>query len=307
MYTQPELHSIQIDLEHKYSKKNIKQAVMDDLKSNEEIVLLIDKAISMVMDSMMKDHGYESKNKRMQLLMNCDIEDCVTEILFHLARVGRAESLTTLSGLVAPVFNMTIVDALTTAGDLTLIISKTGLISLEKNQYNQMWYVNPNFQLPELLVKFIKQTMYLPPMVVEPNKLTHNRSAGYLTTATESVIKGGNKKHHALNVCLDSLNKFNSIPLSLDVKQLKTISDRVPTHNKYGEEFTAEEKEQFRTRILESYDVYKTLVSTGNKFHLTHGTDNRGRTYANGYHVNYQSRSFLKSIVNFHNKEIVEL
>ena len=48
------------------------------------------------------------------------------------------------------------------------------------------------------------------------------------------------------------------------------------------------------------------LVNAGNRFFLTHAYDKRGRTYAKGYHVNYQGNDWNKATICFAEGEIVK-
>lgn len=305
-----DLETLQMHIEGMYSKKNIRKVVIEDLRSCEPISRLIDKAISNVMELMMAEHEYEGDYWRLQLLMDHDIEDIIYEIITTVAVKGKSDTLTTVCGLVSPrlASNMTAKQALTTVGDLTLQIAKTMLISLEKNEHTGTWFVKPNFQLDDQMKKFIRQTIYLPPMLVKPNKLTNNRSSGYLTMKPSSLIKGGSKKHHDFNVRLDVLNNMNSVPLKLEVGVLTKCNPTVPTHNqKTREPLTPEQIQQHKDQIEISYQVYRDLLKRGNRFYLTHEPDNRGRMYANGYHVNYQGTSYKKAMVSFADEEVVEM
>jgi DNA-directed RNA polymerase len=54
-----------------------------------------------------------------------------------------------------------------------------------------------------------------------------------------------------------------------------------------------------------SRDVMKLLLSEGNELYLTHKVDKRGRTYCQGYQVNYQGTPWCKATVEFHKKELI--
>ena len=49
------------------------------------------------------------------------------------------------------------------------------------------------------------------------------------------------------------------------------------------------------------------INNQNNKFWLKHSLDTRGRTYCNGYLINYQGASYKKAIVQLHDKEVVRL
>ena len=69
---------------------------------------------------------------------------------------------------------------------------------------------------------------------------------------------------------------------------------------------TPQKERQFSVLREQTYDVCKLLIQSGNDFHFTHKVDKRGRTYSNGYSVNYQGNSFRKSIINLAHKELVD-
>ena len=65
-----------------------------------------------------------------------------------------------------------------------------------------------------------------------------------------------------------------------------------------------------RRKAFQKYDrnskvVLELLTMISDKFYLTHRYDKRGRTYAQGYHVNPQGNSWNKAIINFANKEVI--
>ena len=66
-----------------------------------------------------------------------------------------------------------------------------------------------------------------------------------------------------------------------------------------------------RVKAFKKYDetahtVMSILVNAGNRFFLTHAYDKRGRTYAKGYHVNYQGNDWNKATICFAEGEIVK-
>jgi DNA-directed RNA polymerase len=48
------------------------------------------------------------------------------------------------------------------------------------------------------------------------------------------------------------------------------------------------------------------MVEMGNRFYLTHRYDKRGRTYAQGYHVNTQGNCWNKAVIELADEEVVE-
>lgn len=146
------------------------------------------------------------------------------------------------------------------------------------------------------------------PMVVEPKVLEENRDSGYYT-GTSSVILRDN--FHDYDVCLDHLNHVN--------KTKFRINQRVATHikNKWrnldkpkADEDHAEY--QKRVKAFEKYDrtahdvMHHLGIAAEGEFYLTHKYDKRGRTYCQGYVVNYQGTAWNKAVIELANQEIVE-
>jgi len=157
--------------------------------------------------------------------------------------------------------------------------------------------VKANFSLEEKTKQFIANTKYLPPMLVPPREITSNRSCGYLTK-TESVILG-KMNHHDKPLALDVLNISNNIALSLDRSMLRF-------HEKSKKPLDSLEKiDNHRRMVNSSKVVYKELIEQGNKFFLTWRPDKRGRVYSQGYHVNLQSTSYKKALINLHEKHLI--
>lgn len=163
------------------------------------------------------------------------------------------------------------------------------------------------FDVDEKTKSLIEQYRYMPPMIVPPKQLKHNMSSGYLTPEADSLILRDN--HHDGDLCLDSLNRFNAIPLKINEDIVRGIRNSWKGIDKQGPEETILEY-QARVRAFEKYEkdsywVLALMVEMGNQFYLTHKVDKRGRTYAQGYHINTQGNSWNKACVEFHNEEVV--
>lgn len=153
------------------------------------------------------------------------------------------------------------------------------------------------------------QYKYLPPMIVPPQKLTDNKSSGYLTKGSESLILNDN--HHDEDICLDSLNRFNAIPLKINPDVVKNVRNCWKHMDKQKSDETFEEFMK-RVKAFENYEknsfwIIALMLEMGNQFWLEHKVDKRGRTYAQGYHINTQGNTWNKSCIEFFNEEIVEL
>lgn len=163
------------------------------------------------------------------------------------------------------------------------------------------------FVVDESTHALIRQYQYLPPMTVPPLEVTSNRGSGYITVTNDSLLLKDN--HHEGDICLDSINRFNRIPLKANLEVVRKIRNHWKGIDKPkdGETFQA-----YKERVLafERYekDAFFTIAlmaEMGNRFHLTHKVDKRGRTYCQGYHLTYQGNCWNKSIVELAEPEYV--
>lgn len=143
------------------------------------------------------------------------------------------------------------------------------------------------------------------PMVIRPRFLSTNKDNGYLTSTGSVILK---KNHHDDDVCLDHLNRINEIPFKINFDTAQMIKNQWRNLDKPK---VGETKADFqkRKRAFEKYDrtakdVMHLITEHDNKFYLTHKYDKRGRTYCQGYHVNYQGAAWNKAVIEFHETEV---
>ena len=160
------------------------------------------------------------------------------------------------------------------------------------------------FPIPEEAQDRIDMYQYPLPMVHEPNEVRHNRQTGYDTIKGSLILRNN---HHDEDICLDHINRSNQIALSLDSDVVAFIQNQWKNHDRRKD---GESREDFRKRVKAfdkydrtSRDVLAALMAQGDRFWLTHKYDKRGRTYAQGYHVNPQGNDWNKACVEFANKE----
>lgn len=145
------------------------------------------------------------------------------------------------------------------------------------------------------------------PMITEPKELKHNRSTPYVISKDGSVILRNN--HHDDDVCLDHLNKVNKIKFCLDNDTARMIQNRWRNLDKPKDGETRQDFDR-RKKAFEKYDrtakeVMGIVTKLGNEFYLTHKYDKRGRTYCQGYHINYQGAPWNKAVIQLADKEII--
>ena len=152
----------------------------------------------------------------------------------------------------------------------------------------------------------VDRYQYPLPMVVRPKHVKSNRGYGYFTDDSSVILKDN---HHDKDVCLDHLNRSNKVEYSLDMETAYMIQNQWKGLDKIRDGETKMDLDK-RRKAFQKYDrnskvVLELLTMISDKFYLTHRYDKRGRTYAQGYHVNPQGNSWNKAIINFANKEVI--
>lgn len=146
------------------------------------------------------------------------------------------------------------------------------------------------------------------PMVVEPLELQTNKDTGYYTSSNSVILR---HNHHDDDVCLDHLNAANKTKFRINQRVATTIRNRWKNLDKPKLD---EEKSEYqkRVRAFEKYDrtAFDVMQHLGlaaeGEFYLTHKYDKRGRTYCQGYVVNYQGTAWNKAVIELANQEIVQ-
>jgi len=153
----------------------------------------------------------------------------------------------------------------------------------------------------------IDRYQYPLPMVVEPQELKDNRDTGYFTSRNSVILR---HNHHDEDVCLDHLNQVNKIRFRVNQKVATTIRNRWRNLDKPKPDEEVGEYNK-RAKAFEKYDrtahdvMHHLGLANEGEFYLTHKYDKRGRTYCQGYVVNYQGTAWNKAVIEFANKEII--
>ena len=145
------------------------------------------------------------------------------------------------------------------------------------------------------------------PMVVEPQPIRNNMDTGYILGRGSVILRNN---HHSDDVNLDHLNRVNQIPFTINFDTATMVKNqwRNLDKRKEGEtdaDFSAR-KRAFEKYDRVAHDVMDKLVQHGNRLFMTHKYDKRGRTYCQGYHINYQGTSWNKAVVQLAEKEMVD-
>ena len=297
-----DLEALQLEIENHYSKKRISLLVRDEVSNTPALVSAISQCSEALDVYRQTTYSYNSKNERVAALNMDILEEAVMKVLDVVMLLDRPITFTSLVGMTCGAIPGDKLSSIRTISEVIAYMHYNNVLTAipASQAESGMMEVCPIYVVSQEVKDFAHGTRFLPPMICEPKELKNNRSSGYLTIKGESLIlKGGN--HHNGNICLDNLNRLNSIALSLDEEMLKVLKDesKVPLD-------TPKKKDQFDKLQADSEEVFNLILKTGNKFYLNHQPDKRGRTYAKGYHISVQGNSFRKAIINFHKKEVVE-
>lgn len=273
----------------------IREAIQNDAVMQDKIA----HGVQLVGDLINGDY-YASKMARMAQLKALDIVTLVTDIFIGIAYCLRPELFTSVTAQLAARLRFNDkTEAITTTAELVAVLCETDAFDLEKPTKYASITVVSRMNLSDKLIKFIRESQYLPPMVVPPMKVSTNYESGYLTFNDSLLLGSGN--HHDGDLCLDVINLCNAVELQLDLDFLCKVEEE-PTF----ELDTQDKKDGWMDFKKQSYRFYDLIQSQGNVFHLTHKVDKRGRLYASGYHITTQGSGFKKAMIELANEEYIE-
>jgi hypothetical protein len=312
----------QLATELYYSKKNVRERIKMHISYDHEILQCINNAVTEITKWAKEFSGYAAKRNRLnKLLRHNSIADIIVDATVLVVNLDdRTDLITSLAGQLAP--RIEGIDdqreAVITAGEILTLMCDSDLFDMEllERPYEdeesgemfltKSWYISNPWELPQELKKQIARAMYLPPMIVPPNLLTHNKSSGFLSIESETLLLGRDN-HHEGDICLDALNRMSQIPLSINLEMLLSIKNETLISPEVMATLTADPKkmEQYKKFMGDSAEVYAHIIKHGNKYWIPYKPDKRGRTYAQAYHCNPQGNKFQKSIIELYNKEPV--
>jgi hypothetical protein len=183
------------------------------------------------------------------------------------------------------------------AADIISALSKSDLFNIVTHRDGTL-HVESMIEFSDKLQNFIQKTMYIPPFITKPKHVINNSDCGFYTIKQHCLLKKHNQ--HDLPIPLDVLNIQNSIELCIDIPGLEYDEEFEwkPKHDKLNEKQKIDLKENFEKQKLQSWDIYHDVIERGNLFYLAHSFDARLRLYPLGYHLNYMSCKYKRSLVN---------
>lgn len=296
--------------EKRFNRKHIDAKIRTAIEENPSMMTKVMQGISLIQEYMSKVYSYttksgetkifESKMKRIEQLKTMDIPAVVMDIFIGIAYYQRPELFTSASAQIASRLKLSDkTEAIHTVAELMAMLCQTDTFDITKESKRASLMVVSRIPLSDELIYFINNSQYLPPMVCEPLKLTHNYSSGYLTHNDSLLLGSGN--HHDGDLCLDVLNTMNKVALKLDTSFLSTVEEE-PTFDLDSQD----KVDQWKHLKEVSYKMYSLMEQQGNCFYFNHKVDKRGRIYNQGYHISTQGSPFKKAMLEFANEEYVE-
>ena len=288
----------QINIEEQYNRKHIDGLIRQEIQASDFMREKVDAGIQLLTEFMAKDH-YPSKNARLAQLQSLDLEGLVLDVFVGVAYCMRPELFTSVTAQMAGRLKFSDrSDGIRTIAEIMAVLCMTDAFDITKEDRQASLVVVSRLPLSDDLLRFIKNSQYLPPMVCTPLPLENNYSSGYLTHNDSLLLGSGN--HHDGDLCLDVLNLLNQVPLKLATDFLSSIEEDATFDLD-----DAEKRDQWDTFKRQSYEFYLLIAQYGNRFHLTHKVDKRGRIYSQGYHITTQGTAFKKAMVELADEEIV--
>lgn len=201
-------------------------------------------------------------------------------------------------------------DALLDAAKKDLVDIDQGVIQIdtETGQHKPAMMFVLRYDISADVQQDIDLYQYPLPMIEEPELLTNNMQTGYLTIRNSVILRNN---HTEDDVCLDHLNRVNQTSLTLNADTVAFVNNKWKHLDKAKEgepyEDYLKRKKAFQKYDRTSRDVIAALMAQGDRFWLTHKYDKRGRVYCQGYHVSYQSADWNKAVIEFTDKEVINL
>lgn len=304
---------LQEKIEKTFSKKFITAAAVDDLLSCESIVAKLNHGVECLNTWLHQDHSID-KELRLLALLELDKCELVQQTVACISlECQKPMKLVSIASLCARHLNMADkVEAVHTMAEVIAVLADTDLFDVKKTK--EGWIVLSRVGLDAEVTQYADNALYLPPLIIKPRKVRHNRDSGYITQRGESLILGFYENHHDDNICLDVLNTLNSNEYELDtdfINQYEEQWHREELNQQEYEELSHADREIYNMdeknwkKFQEQGKFFQTLmIHHGNSFYLCNKVDKRGRIYSSGFHMNVQGSSFKKAMINFKHHEI---
>ena len=261
----------------------------------------IDDAVVLIQDYLIGSY-YASKDQRLMdwnptskdiynLIVSVFTVTLTTEYLTYQALMGMLNSKLPHSD---------VIDRVKTLAEVVALIHKAGLIEIKGTQ-GEYFMITPCLLLEGIPFVDNHATVYDRPQPVESNR----------DVDQGSMLLGGKLNHYEDDICLDHINRMNSIPMALNKEFLLKYPEEPkgeftdsPTTKDGKPGMTATEKLQLWEKyVSDGKKRYAHALVTVDRVYLNHKYCTRGRTYAVGYYISTQGSSYKKASIQLANKE----
>ena len=156
-----------------------------------------------------------------------------------------------------------------------------------------------NVELPEDIVALLNMSKVKFPSVLPARDLVNANDSRYVNKSLDLGIFTNSRYNTSEGVPLDIINTQGQLALSIDERSItvENISEA-----DYAEQFDNDELTQANLDLC-----VKHILAEGNTFYSYPKLDSRLRLYAGNNILNYQGGNYQKSLIEFKNKEVVEL
>lgn len=302
-------------IEETFSKKEIIKKAVADLVSTPVINKKLYEGYILLTDWVNDENHWETKKERLSHLNDLDLLELTQQVVALLAlECQKPMKLVSVASMAAKFLGMAHkVTAIQTMAEIIAVLADLDLYDTLQNQDNERLVLS-RIQLDDSVIRFAFNAFYLPPMIIKPRTLRHNRDSGYITQRGESLILGFYENHHDEDICLDVLNKLNANEFELDTDFISAQTEKWHKEQLNPEEYADLSHEDkliyemdeanWRNFQEQGYKIQTLLLYRGNSFYFQNKVDKRGRIYTSGYHVSPQGSSFKKAMLNLKKKEI---
>ena len=290
--------NVQVSIEERFSAQHVSKLLREFTEESEAFHRKVLEGVKLL-ENWMKQSFHTSKQQRLEQLQYMDLEHLVSGIFRATMYAQKPVLFTAAVGMTVEQLGWDDKPAaIQTMAEILAVLCQTDVFDIYKETKVSSLMLVSNADLGNIK-KAMEMIQYMPPMIVEPLKVNHNRDTGYLTLK-DSLILGGKHNHHEGNICLDVLDIQNKVCLKINTQFINSF---VEVPKKALETKKAEESwYQFKKK---SDEMYRLVLRTGNRVWLTHRVDVRGRMYAQGYHLNTQGASYKKAMLELAHEELV--
>lgn len=289
---------LQFDNEIHYNRKHINTFIDDEIRADPAAEAKVYIGLKLLKIWIAKEH-YPSKRARLDQLEILDLEQLVRTVFCSVAYCQTPELFVNITAQLAAKLGFDNKrDSIITTAEILAVLCESDAFDLIRTE-NDRIQVLSRIPLSTELLSFVRNSLYLPPMVCKPTSVNTNYESPFLTH-NDSLVLGADNAHTE-DICLDAINIQNKVCFKLSTEFLDKCEE-VPS-----KPLDTMKKQQAWTEFMrQSAEIYDLMCDQGNKFWFPNKVDKRGRMYTLGYHINPQGSPYKKAMLELHHQELVE-